>query len=199
MPRLLLATRNRGKLVEYRELLGDLPFQLTSLREEQITLEVEETGANYEENARLKAEAYARTSGLLTLADDSGLEVDSLGGEPGVVSARYGGPGLTDPERVQLLLRNLAQAPPRLRTARFVCVIAVMPPSGALFFVRGECAGVITDTPRGAEGFGYDPVFLFPTLGKTLAELSMEEKNAVSHRGNAARAARAVLLSHAVG
>lgn len=192
--RLLIATGNPGKFAEYIDLLSGLPWELTSLREEKLALEVEESGATYEENARLKAEAYAQASGLVTLADDSGLEVDALEGQPGPGSARYGGPGLSDTQRVQLLLQNLRDVPPPLRTARFVCFIAIQAPRGTPHLVRGECRGAIVLEPQGATGFGYDPVFLLPDLGKTLAELTMREKNAVSHRGNAARAAQEVLL-----
>ncbi|MBI2885873.1 MAG: RdgB/HAM1 family non-canonical purine NTP pyrophosphatase [Chloroflexi bacterium] len=192
-PKLLVATGNAGKLAEYRVLLGDLPCQIIGLWEAGITLEVEEAGATYHENACLKAEAYAQASGLLTLADDSGLEVDALGGAPGPLSARYGGPGLTDPQRAQLLLANLSGVAQAQRTARFVCVIAIAGSGMETRLVQGECRGTITTEPRGDNGFGYDPVFLVPELGRTLAELSASAKDAVSHRGNAARAARRVL------
>ena len=194
MQKLLIATGNPGKLREFADLLGDVPYQLVSLRDEGISLEVEETGATFEANARLKAEAYARASGLLTLADDSGLEVDALGGAPGVLSARYGGPELSDPERVTLLLRNLDGVPKERRTARFVCLIALATPETTIHTVRGEVAGLITRQPRGENGFGYDPVFLAPSLGLTTAELTPEQKHALSHRGQAARAARDYLL-----
>lgn len=207
--KLLVATGNPGKLAEFSELLRDIPYQITSLQGEGISLEIEETGASYEENARLKAEACARASGLLTLADDSGLEVDALNGEPGPLSARYGGPGLSDTERVQLLLAKLVAVPDAQRTARFVCVIAVAEPAyrpkagrgrsgrpgGASHLVRGECYGIIIREPRGSSGFGYDPVFLLPALGLTLAELSSAQKNTVSHRARAAQQARSVLVS----
>ena len=192
--KLLIATGNLGKFSEYTDLLGDLPLQLTSLRDEGISQEVEETGATYEENARLKAEAYAKASGLLTLADDSGLEVEALGGVPGPFSARYGGPGLRDAERVQLLLRDLADVPSPRRSARFVCAIAIAAPNTPTQLMQGECSGTIALEPLGNNGFGYDPVFLFPELGKTLAELQSAQKNAMSHRGNAARKAKALLL-----
>lgn len=197
--RLLIATRNPGKFAEYQDLLSGLPYKLTTLGEEGISLAVEESGATYEENARLKAESYVKASGLLTLADDSGLEVDALAGQPGPGSARYGGPGLSDAHRGRLLLRNLTHIPPPLRTARFVCVIAILAPHRTPHLVRGECQGVIAPEPRGASGFGYDPVFYFPELRKTLAELPLKEKNAVSHRGKAAQAAREVLLDLAKG
>ena len=193
--KLLVATGNPGKLAEYVDLLAGVPYQLTSLTAERITFEVEENGTSYEENARLKAAAYAQASGLLTLADDSGLEVDALNGEPGPLSARYGGPGLSDAGRVQLLLAKLAAVPDAQRTARFVCVIAIAEPAGASHLVRGECHGIIIREPRGTSGFGYDPVFLLPEPGLTLAELSQEQKNTVSHRARAAQQARSVLVS----
>lgn len=199
MDHLLIATGNPGKLREFARLLAGIPYQLTGLREAGITQEVAETADSFEDNARLKAAAYAATSGLLALADDSGLEVDALGGDPGVRSARYGGPGLSDEERVALLLRNLEGVPEERRTARFVCVIALAGPAGVLHTVRGVVEGVITQAPRGADGFGYDPVFLLPRLGRTTAELDPDAKNALSHRGQAARAAREYLmyLAHA--
>ena len=193
MPKLLIATGNRGKFSEFRELLAGIPYELVSLADLNITQAVQETGTTYEENARLKAEAYARASGLLTLADDSGIEVAALGNEPGVHSARYGGEGLSDAGRVDLLLSNLAKHPAMPRTARFVCVIAIAQPGREPRFVRGECPGVIASEPRGQNGFGYDPVFLLPELGKTMAELPPEQKGALSHRGRAARLARGVL------
>ena len=193
--KLLVATGNPGKLAEYVDLLAGVPYQLTSLTAERITFEVEENGTSYEENARLKAAAYAQASGLLTLADDSGLEVDALNGEPGPLSARYGGPGLSDAGRVQLLLAKLVAVPDAQRTARFVCVIAIAEPAGASHLVRGECHGIIIREPRGRSGFGYDPVFLLPEPGLTLAELSQEQKNTLSHRARAAQQARSVLVS----
>lgn len=195
LPKLLIATRNSGKVNEYRELLGAIPYQLTSLRQEGITVEVEETGASYEENARLKAEAYAQASGLLTLADDSGIEVDALGGAPGYRSARYGGPGLTDAERVQLLLRNVEGVPDAERSGRFVCTIALAEPDAPTRVVAAAVEGVVTYAPQGESGFGYDPIFFYPPFGKTFAQIPQLQKNAVSHRGQAARLARDLLLA----
>ena len=188
-----MATRNQGKVAEFRELLGAIPFTLVGLRDVSIDFDVEETGTSYEENAALKATNYAKASGLLTLADDSGLEVDALNGEPGYLSARYGGPGLTDPQRVELLLRNLEQAPEQERGARFVCVIAVATQDETLTVHRGEVSGVITTETRGTNGFGYDPVFFYPPMNKTFAEISSAEKHQVSHRGAAARSAQSFL------
>ena len=194
-PKLLVATRNPGKMVELRELLDGVPFWLTSLDDEGVADEVEETGATFEENARLKASFYASLTGLLTLADDSGLEVDALSGEPGVHSARYGGPGLTDEDRVELLLKNMKDVPWEKRAGRFRCVISILSPSEDFGMMNGVVEGIIQYEPKGANGFGYDPVFYLPHLGKTTAELSLEEKNLLSHRGQAARKAAGLLKS----
>jgi XTP/dITP diphosphohydrolase len=191
---LLLATTNPGKLREYREIFAELPFRLTTLDEQGIDLDVEETGATFAENALLKARAYAQASGLLTLADDSGLEIDALGGDPGVRSARWPTVDTPYPERFKLIFERLANLPPEQRTARFRCVIALARPDGWHELVEGVVEGIIADAPRGANGFGYDPIFYLPALGSTTAELSPEEKHRISHRGRAARAARDVLL-----
>jgi len=193
LPKLLVATRNRGKGEEYRRLLRRLPFQLTTLTDEAIDLEVPETGATMEENVTLKATAHARASGLLTLADDSGLEVKALGGEPGVRSARYAGENATDRQRVDYLLGRMAGVPWEKRGARFRCVIGIATPQGRVELVQGQCRGIMAFEARGEHGFGYDPVFYIPRLGRTMSELSLEEKNKVSHRARAARKARAVL------
>jgi XTP/dITP diphosphohydrolase len=193
--RLLVATRNPGKLSEYEELLAGLPVELTYLESEGIAEDVEETGSSFAENAVLKARRYALISGLLTLADDSGLEVDALGGEPGVHSARYAGPGATDEDRYRLLLDRMRDVPPGERSARFRCVIAVAEPEGETYTVDGVCEGVIAYSPEGEFGFGYDPVFYMPERGKTMAQLPPEEKNLVSHRARAAQAIRPVLES----
>ena len=189
LPQLLLATRNRGKLRELADLLGDIPFELVSLDDVGIAVDVEETGATFEENAILKAETYRDLSGMLTLADDSGLEVDALGGEPGVRSARYAGPDASDSDRIRLILSNLASSvtPECEWTARFRCVIAVAAPGRQTRLYSGVCEGRIVHEPRGDNGFGYDPVFLFPDLCLTMAELTAEQKNAVSHRAMAVR------------
>ena len=201
-PRLLVATGNAGKLREYADLLRETPFTLVSLKDVGITDEVEETGETFAENAWLKASGYAAMSGLLTLADDSGLEVDALGGDPGVHSARYGGDACrSDADRVALLLRNLDGVPWPKRTARFRCIINIARPrqsSGGeaelLASVVGSVAGVIQYEPEGDDGFGYDPVFHLPSFGKTVAQLSMEDKNRISHRGCAAGRAMTALL-----
>ena len=209
---LLVATGNPGKLREYQELLKGAPFRLVSLRDVGITQEVEETGDTFAENAWLKASGYAKMSGMLTLADDSGLEVDALGGEPGVRSARYGGDACrSDGDRVALLLRNLDGVPWGRRTARFRCVINVArpaeashhpstPPKGEgtmkpelLVSVVGSVAGMVQYEPVGEGGFGYDPVVYLPSFKRTVAQLSLEEKNRISHRGCAAARAMAAL------
>jgi len=187
--RLLLATNNQGKARELKILLRELPLALVLPGELGITAGVEETGKSFEENARLKATVLAKESRLLALADDSGLEVDFLGGEPGPLSARYAGEGATDKERVEFLLAKLKGVPREKRTARFRCVIAIATPEGGVELCSGECLGLITFEPKGERGFGYDPVFYFPELGKTMAELPLEVKNKVSHRGAAAREA----------
>jgi len=189
MRKLLIATHNKGKLREYQALLRGIPFRLTSLAEEGLEIKVEEMGNTYEDNAILKATTYAKASGLITLADDSGLEVDALNGEPGLRSARYGGLG-TDEERYWLLLERLKGVPWERRKARFRCIIAIASPRGWVETFEGICEGVITFEPRGTSGFGYDPVFYLPELGCTMAELSPEQKNQISHRAKAARKAK---------
>jgi XTP/dITP diphosphohydrolase len=195
MPKLLLATNNEGKVREYKSMLRDLPLELVSLAELGIKTEVDEIGGSLEENARLKAIAFARESRLLTLADDSGLEVDALGGEPGRLSARYAGEGASDRDRVNYLLSRLKDVPEEKRSARFRCVIAIAQPDGKVELCQGECEGVIALEPRGNLGFGYDPIFYLPGLGKTMAELTLEEKNRISHRGRAVREAIKLLRS----
>jgi len=189
MPKLLLATGNKAKVREYKSLLKELPFELVSLTELGINTRVDEIGESLEENARLKAVTLARESQLLTLADDSGLEVDVLGGEPGRLSARYAGEGASDKDRVNYLLSRLKDVPGEKRSACFRCVIAIATPDGEVGLCSGECPGFIALEPRGKEGFGYDPIFYLPGLGKTMAELTLEVKNEVSHRGKAARQA----------
>ena len=193
-PKLLVATNNWGKLREYAHLLGELPFELETLADAGIADEVEETGSTMEENAIRKATEYVGLSGLVTLADDSGLEVDALGGEPGVQSRRYAGGNATDSERNRYLLEKLKDVPPEKRGARFRCVIAIATPDGRVDTRQGVCGGVIALGPRGEGGFGYDPVFYLPEIGRTMAELTLEEKNRISHRARAAQAVRDILL-----
>ena len=186
-PKLLLATNNQAKVREYKSLLHDLPCELVTLDEQGINTSVSEVGASLEENARLKATVLAAESQLTAMADDSGLEVDALGGEPGCLSARYAGEGASDRDRVNYLLTRLKGVPEDKRSAHFRCVIAVATPDGKMELCSGECHGFITLAPRGDQGFGYDPVFYLPEMGKTMAELPLELKNQVSHRGQAAR------------
>ena len=193
MRALLLATTNRHKLDEYRAIFSTLPFTLLSLADIQLDMDVEETGTTFLENAELKAHAYAQAAGMLSLADDSGLEIDVLGGAPGVYSARFAGVNTPYEERFRLIFERMQDIPQSQRTARFRCVISVAEPSGYCRSVEGVMEGVIADAARGAHGFGYDPIFLLPELGKTSAELPPEQKNSISHRGRAARKARELL------
>lgn len=193
---LLLATNNAGKLRELRQLLSELSsVQLLTPRDIGLELEVEETGSSYAENASLKAVAFAQQSGMVVIADDSGLEVDALGGAPGIRSARYAPqPDATDADRRALLLENLGGYP-RPWTARFRAWVAVAVPGEAIRQVEGICEGEIIPEERGENGFGYDPIFWIPLEGRTMAELSDKEKNAISHRGNAVRAALPILTA----
>jgi len=184
-----MATSNQAKVREYKHLLQSLPFELVSLAEQGITTAVSEVEGSLEENARLKATTLAAQSQLMALADDSGLEVDALGGEPGPLSARYAGEGASDRDRLNYLLARLKGVPWERRSARFRCVIAIATPDGEVELCSGECRGVITFEPKGRHGFGYDPVFYLLELGKTMAELPLEIKNQISHRGQAARQA----------
>ena len=191
---LMIATNNPGKRKELRQLLESLPqIELISPKDLGISRKIEETGDTYQANAALKAKAYAQASVLIVLADDSGLEVDALNGAPGLHSARYSGqPGATDADRRAFLLENLAGMP-RPWSARFRAVIAIAVPGKETRFAEGMCEGEIIPEERGAKGFGYDPIFFLPELGRTMAELSDEEKNQVSHRGNGVRAAMGIL------
>ncbi len=193
MLKLLIATGNRGKLRELEALLKDLDLELVMPKDLGLTLEVEETGSTYAENAALKARAFAQASGLVSLADDSGLEVEALGGAPGLYSARYSPlPGASDSDRRAYLLQNL-RAHPRPWTARFHATIAIAAPDGRVRFAEGICPGEIIPEARGMGGFGYDPIFMLDDLGKTMAELGMDEKNRLSHRARAVQAAIPVL------
>jgi len=193
MVTLLVASNNLGKVREFQTLLEGLPFLLITLKDAGINMAVDEVGSSYQENAQLKAETYARLSGQLTLADDSGLEVAALGGEPGPRAARYAGENASDRQRIDYLLAKLKNVPWEQRKARFCCVIALAFPGDGVEICRGECQGYITLEPKGEKGFGYDPVFYLPEFGKTMAELSLEEKNKISHRARAAQCARVVL------
>jgi len=174
VPKLLLATTNPGKIREYRWLFGDLGYQIVTLAEEGIHEVATEPGDSYEQNARLKAAAYAKLTRLTTIADDSGLEVDALDGEPGIHSARFAGEDATDADRIRLLLARLANVPWEKRSAHFRCVIAIVTPEGQSELAHGECHGVIALEARGENGFGYDPIFYLPERGKTMAGLPLE-------------------------
>jgi XTP/dITP diphosphohydrolase len=194
LTRLLIATNNPGKIREYQELLAGLPVEVTFPAHEGLVLEVEESGDTFEENARIKATAYAQASGLPTLADDSGLEVDALDGAPGVRSARYGGPGANDSDRYRKLLAALKDVPAGQRSARFRCTVALVLSDGAIHTADGACEGEIGFAPRGRHGFGYDPVFIVDGYaGMTMAELLDDEKNRISHRARAMMAMRPLL------
>ena len=182
---LIVATRNRGKLVEIDQLLGGA-FDVRGLDDLDIEVAIEETGSTFAENATIKAAAVTDATGWIALADDSGLEVDALGGRPGVYSARYGAPeAITDADRYTLLLKELADVPKDQRTARFRCAMALCRPKNPPFVTEGHCDGRILTAPTGDDGFGYDPVFFCPELGCSFAEASAEQKNRVSHRGRA--------------
>jgi XTP/dITP diphosphohydrolase len=193
MPKLLLATSNPGKIREYRALLDGPGYEITTLAEEGIAKVVSESGNSYEQNARLKAITYAKLSQLTALADDSGLEVDALNGEPGVKSARFAGEAATDAEKVSFLLAKLNGVPWERRTACFKCVIVIATPEGQCEICRGECRGMIALEAKGENGFGYDPIFFLPDIGKTMAELPLATKDQISHRARASQKARQVL------
>ncbi len=190
MQKVLLATNNQGKARELSSLIRGETWEFTTPAREGINLEVEETGKTFEQNAILKAKAFAHSSNFITLADDSGLEVDALDGAPGIFSARYAGREASDKERIDYLLSKLVGIPWEKRQARFRCVIAIVSNDDEPVLCNGECPGIIAFEPRGKNGFGYDPVFWLPELGKTMAELPPEKKNEISHRGKAARQAQ---------
>ena len=184
--KVVLASKNRHKLVEISKITEKFDMELVLQSDLGVDIDVEETGTTFEENSFLKAEAVMKATGLPALADDSGIAVDALTGEPGIYSARYGfDESLDDWGRLELLLKNTEHVPDGQRQAQFVCVITMVTPDGQTFQARGEIHGELTREPAGENGFGYDPIFYYPPLGKTTAELSPEEKNAVSHRGNA--------------
>lgn len=196
-PVLVIATRNPGKVREFQQLLQDLPFRILSLEDVGVGIEVEETGDTFAENAILKAKQYHAASGELTLADDSGIEVDALDGAPGVYSARYLRPGQTDAEGRDHLLAQMMDVPGWKRQARYVAVIAIVGDRGRIRpqLFEGSCKGAIAHGPIGSGGFGYDPIFWLGAERKTMAELSAQEKDAISHRGIAVRKATEYLQS----
>ena len=184
--KVVLASKNPHKLVEIRQITDKFGFELILQSELGVDIDVEETGTTFEENSFLKAEAVMKATGLPAIADDSGIAVDALNGEPGIYSARYGfDDTLDDHGRMMLLLKNTEHVPDGQRQAKFVCVITFITPDGATIQARGEIHGELTREPRGENGFGYDPIFYYPPLGMTTAELPSEIKNQVSHRGNA--------------
>ena len=184
--KVVLASKNRHKLVEIAAILEKLDIELVLQSELGIDIDVEETGTTFEENSLLKARAVMEATGLPALADDSGIAVDALNGAPGVYSARYGfDDSLDDHGRMMLLLKNTEQVPDDQRQAQFVCVITLVTPEGEVIQARGEVHGTLTRDPRGENGFGYDPIFFYPPMGVTTAELPPEVKNRVSHRANA--------------
>jgi XTP/dITP diphosphohydrolase len=186
--RLLVATTNRDKIREIRSLLADAPVELLTLADVPPIVEPEETGDTFQENARLKAHYYATHSGLMTVAEDSGLVIDALDGEPGVKSARFLRPDASYPERFAAIFERLAQNPDRPRTARFVCAVAVVDGERVVFETVGTVEGTIAHAAAGDRGFGYDPIFYVPTYKATLAEVDEEQKLAIAHRGHAFRA-----------
>ena len=192
---LLMATGNAGKVEEIRAVLGDLPINFRTLTDFPEIGAVEESGSTYEENAVLKARAYAQQTGLWALADDSGFEVSALGGAPGVFSARYAGEGASDSDRIAFLLRQVDRVSSINRFARFVCIAALADSTSSLVNVgQGVCEGLIIDSPRGENGFGYDPIFVPEGFNRTFAELPLEIKNVISHRAKALHSMRAFLV-----
>lgn len=192
MLKIILATKNRGKIEEMESMIRKnlgFPVQIYSLLDYPDIPDIHEDGQTFAENARKKALEVARYTGIIAIADDSGLEVDALQGKPGIYSARFAGEGATDRENIRRLLDMLADVPFDKRTGRFKCVIAIATPDGRVKTVTGECKGIISTEERGAEGFGYDPVFVVPSYGKTFAELGREVKNEISHRAVAVRKA----------
>ena len=192
--KMVLASKNQKKMKEMNEILSGMGVEVCLQSDVGIDIDVEETGTTFEENSLLKAKAVMEASGLPAIADDSGLCVDALNGAPGVYSARYGGDGLDDTGRYKLLLANMPRG--AARTAKFVSVITCCFPGGEVLTARGECPGTIAFAPMGEGGFGYDPVFFLPKLKKTFAQLSAEEKNAISHRGRALEAFQAKLEAY---
>jgi XTP/dITP diphosphohydrolase len=193
--RLLLATTNQHKIVEFRAILSGIPCIVVSPHDLGLDVRIQETGSTFAENAVLKAIAYAEASGLPALADDSGLEIDALNGEPGIYSSRWAGEDVPYPERFRMLFERLSDVPEASRTARYRCVIAIAGPApfGLYDVVEGTLEGRIAHAPAGNGGFGYDPIFLVPDLNSTVAQMTAEEKHRISHRGKAGAAAAAIL------
>ena len=193
MRRLIFATGNEHKMVEIREILGELPVEILSMKDVGIKADIVENGNTFEENALIKAKEVCKLAGEMVLADDSGLEIDYLNGEPGIYSARYMGEDTSYRIKNQNLIDRLEGVPDEKRTARFVCAIAAAFPDGRSFVVRGTIEGIIGYEERGANGFGYDQIFYLPERGVSTAEIPPEEKNSISHRGNALRKMKELL------
>ena len=185
MNEIIIATRNPGKVKEFEHIFSKYPVSIKSLLDFPDLEDIEETGKTFEDNALLKARSIANSRQTVVLADDSGLEVDALEGRPGVYSARYAGPGRDDMANIEKLLAEMSGVGKSDRTARFVCALAMVTPSGDEYVVRGTCPGIITESCAGTEGFGYDPVFFLPELGVTMAQIPKSQKNVLSHRSNA--------------
>ena len=194
MKKIVVGTRNSGKIKEIKEALTELPYEIIGLPDSGIA-DAEETGSTFEQNAVIKARYYSRQTGEYCLADDSGLEVDALEGKPGVYSARYAGGDASDADNNNKLLLELQAVPKEKRTARFRSVLALTGPDGSQILAEGTCEGILLNEPHGEGGFGYDPLFLMPEHQKTLAEMTVAEKNAVSHRGNALKVLKQKLLA----
>jgi XTP/dITP diphosphohydrolase len=184
---ILIATKNIGKIKEFKGMFESIGHNVKSLIDFPDITEIEETGTTFEENAIIKASELSRITGKIVISDDSGLEVDALNGEPGVYSARYAGNNKNDEDNINLVLEKLKGVPTEKRTARFISVIAVVFPNGSTETFKGICEGIITEEKKGNEGFGYDPIMYIPKLNRTMAELTKDEKNQISHRGNALR------------
>lgn len=193
MKRIIFATGNAGKMREIREILADLDVEVLSMKEAGVFVDVEENGKSYEENALLKARAVAKRTDAIVLADDSGLEIDALGGEPGIYSSRYLGEDTPYSEKNATILKRMEGVSGEQRSARFVCAIAAIFPDGEEVTMRAAIEGEIAKEPAGEGGFGYDPIFYFPEFGKTTAQMTAEEKNQVSHRGKALEKMKEVL------
>ena len=196
MKKIVFATGNQGKLREVKKILADLDMEIVSMKEEGIQIDVDENGTTFAENAQIKATAIAACTDAIVLADDSGLVIDALGGEPGIYSARYLGEDTSYRIKNQNLIERLEGVPEEKRTARFVCAIAAALPNGTVLHTEGTIEGIIGYEERGENGFGYDPIFYVPKLGKTTAELSDDEKNAISHRGSALEKMKVLLREY---
>lgn len=187
MKEIIIATKNKGKAKDFEALLEPMGYKVLTLHDVAPQMDVEETGETFEANAILKAETIARELQATVVADDSGLEIDALGGEPGVYSARYSGEEKDDESNIDKVLQKMVQVPADEKTARFRCVLALASPGQETIIFEGTCEGIITDERKGLHGFGYDPIFYVPGLEKTMAEMEPSEKASISHRGNAIR------------